>query len=71
LERLESITRALNELAELMGEQPSTGGLGAVDVQLVGHRLVSVAGDLTTLGVDMARAGDGSDETSDGAGSAI
>ena len=70
VERLEAIAGPLSELATWMAERSKLGGLGAADMQSVGRRLVSLAGDLTTLGVDMACAGDESDAATDEAGPA-
>ncbi len=66
LERLEAIARPLSELAKRMAEQSNSGDLGTVEMRSIGRRLVSFAGELTTLGVDMALAGDASNDPPDG-----
>lgn len=62
---LETVTQNIGELLRRAVEQHDTGGLNVSDLRQAGHRLVSLAGDLTTLGVDMARWADESDDVID------
>jgi hypothetical protein len=62
---LETINQSIGELLRRAGERQDTGGLDVSELRIVGHRLVSLAGDLTTLGVDMARWADELDEVID------
>jgi hypothetical protein len=62
LARLTTVHRSLDtvslNIAELLRravEAHDARGLNARDLRRVGHRLVALAGDLTTLGVDVAR----------------
>ncbi|MGH3868421.1 MAG: hypothetical protein ACRDQ4_20335 [Pseudonocardiaceae bacterium] len=63
--RLVAFSRSLEtvnqRVAELMWQDAE--GLNVSDLRRVGHRLVSLAGDLTTLGVDAARWADEFDES--------
>jgi hypothetical protein len=59
---LETLNRHIGELLQRGGERPECGGLNVKDLRRVGHRLVSLSGDLTTLGVDAARWADDLDE---------
>ncbi|MBV9651617.1 MAG: hypothetical protein JO296_15965 [Pseudonocardiales bacterium] len=59
---LETLNRHIGELLQRGGERPECGGLSVKDLRRVGHRLVSLSGDLTTLGVDAARWADDLDE---------
>ena len=62
-QNLEGIT---HNVADLLRSAPArrqdADGLRASDLRTVGHRLVSLAGELTTLGVDTARWADDLDE---------
>ena len=62
-QNLEAIT---HNVADLLRSAPArrqdAEGLRASDLRTVGHRLVSLAGELTTLGVDTARWADDLDE---------
>jgi hypothetical protein len=62
---LKTINQHVGELMQRAAEHPDTGGPNAKDLRSVGHRLVSLAGDLTTLGVDAARWADELDEATD------
>jgi hypothetical protein len=59
---LETINQHVGELLQRAAEHPDAGGPNARDLRSVGYRLVSLAGDLTTLGVDAARWADELDE---------
>ncbi len=59
---LEALNRHIGELLQRGGERHECGGLSVTDLRRVGHRLVSLSGDLTTLGVDVARWADDLDE---------
>ena len=65
--RLTAVSRSLEtvnqHVAELLWQDAE--GLSVSDLRGVGHRLVSLAGDLTTLGVDTARWADELDEAID------
>ncbi|MDQ3764945.1 MAG: hypothetical protein M3460_26570 [Actinomycetota bacterium] len=52
---LETITHNVSELLRRAAEQHEAKGRDVSELRRVGHRLVSLAGDLTTLGVDTAR----------------
>lgn len=66
--RLTAVSRNLDTIShhvsELLREatKHSSEELSVQDLRRVGHRLVSLAGDLTTLGVDAARWADELDE---------
>jgi len=70
LARLNAVDRDLHAISQHVGElsrrrplnQDGSGGLSATDLRTVGYRLVSLAGDLTTLGVDAARWADALDD---------
>lgn len=62
---LDTVGQNIGELLRRVVEAHDAGGLHARDLRLVGHRLVALAGDLTTLGVDMARCADELDEVID------
>lgn len=47
---LETVTQNIGELLRRAVQRQDTGGLNVSDLRIVGHRLVSLAGDLTTLG---------------------
>jgi hypothetical protein len=54
----QSLDRVHQNIAELLrraAQRHDTTGLQVSELRGVGHRLVSLAGDLTTLGVDTAR----------------
>ncbi len=59
---LETISDHLSELLRGATEQYGAGDLSVQDLRRVGHRLVSLAGDLTTLGVHAARWADDLDD---------
>jgi len=59
---LETLNQHLGELLQRGGERPECEGLSVKDLRRVGHRLVSLSGDLTTLGVDAARWADDLEE---------
>jgi hypothetical protein len=61
-QNLETINQHVSELLRCTGEHHSAGGVSARDLRSVGYRLVSLAGDLTTLGVDVAHWADELDE---------
>lgn len=60
---LDTISDHVSEQLREVSEQPGSGELSLQDLRRLGHRLVSLAGDLTTLGVDTARWADDLDET--------
>lgn len=62
---LERVNQNIGEVLRRAAERHDTGGLNISELRRVGHRLVSLAGDLTTLGVDMARCADELDEVID------
>lgn len=62
---LETVNHNVGELLRRATERQDTDGLNASDLRGVGYRLVSLAGDLTTLGVDTARRADELDEAID------
>lgn len=51
---LETVNQHVGELLRQAVEHHDAGGLSVRDLRTVGYRLVSLAGDLTTLGVDAA-----------------
>jgi hypothetical protein len=65
--RLTSVSQSLaavnQHIVELLWQDAER--LNAGDLRRVGHRLVSLAGDLTTLGVNATRWADELDETID------
>lgn len=61
-QNLETINQYVGQLLQRAAEHQDAGGLSVRDLRSVGHRLVSLAGDLTTLGVDAARWADDWDE---------
>lgn len=63
--RLETVSQNVGELLRWTAERQDIGGLNANDLRLAGRQLVSLAGDLTTLGVDMARWADELDKATD------
>jgi hypothetical protein len=72
LARLSVINRSLERVHQDIGEslrraaeRQDTRELNGSELRGVGHRLVSLAGELTTLGVDMARWADELDEVID------
>lgn len=69
LARLNAVGRDLGAISQHVGalsgqplKQDGSGGLSARDLRTVGYRLVSLAGDLTTLGVDAAHWADDLDD---------
>jgi hypothetical protein len=62
---LETINRNVSDLLRRADERRDAGGSSVSNLRKVGHRLVSLAGDLTTLGVDAARWADDLDEAID------
>lgn len=62
---LETVTHHVGELLRRGVERHGAEGLTVSDLRGVGHRLVSLAGDLTTLGVDAARWADELDDAVD------
>jgi hypothetical protein len=58
-----SLETVNQHVAELLWQ--AAEGLNVSDLRRVGHRLVSLAGDLTTLGVNAARWADELDEATD------
>lgn len=72
LARLSAVNRSLETVHQNIGEslrraaeRQDTRELNGSELRGVGHRLVSLAGDLTTLGVDLARWADELDEVID------
>jgi hypothetical protein len=63
--RLETINRSVSDLLRRADERQAVEGSSVSNLREVGHRLVSLAGDLTTLGVDAARWADDLDEAID------
>ena len=61
---LETVNHNVGELLRTV-ERHDTEERNVSDLRRVGHRLVSLAGDLTTLGVDAARWADELDEAID------
>jgi hypothetical protein len=59
---LEMLNQHLGELLQRGGDRYECRGLSVRDLRRVGHRLVSLSGDLTTLGVDAARWADDLEE---------
>jgi hypothetical protein len=59
---LETINQHVGQLLQRAAEHQDARELSVKDLRSVGHRLVSLAGDLTTLGVDTARWADDMDE---------
>jgi hypothetical protein len=64
---LETINQHVGDLLRRVVELQDVQGPKVSDLRSVGYRLVSLAGDLTTLGVDVARWADNLDEST-GAG---
>jgi hypothetical protein len=62
---LETVTRHVDELLRRTVEPRGTEVLSVSELRNVGHRLVSLAGDLTTLGVNAARWADEVDDAID------
>ena len=62
---LETVNHNVGELLRRASERQDAEGLNVSDLRRVGYRLVSLAGDLTTLGVDAARRADELDEVID------
>jgi hypothetical protein len=69
LARLNAVGRDLGAIGQHVGallgqplKQDGSGGLSARDLRTVGYRLVSLAGDVTTLGVDAAHWADDLDD---------
>ena len=62
---LKTVDQNVDELLRRAAERQDAGGLNVSNLRSVGHRLVSLAGDLTTLGVDAARWADDLDEAID------
>jgi hypothetical protein len=62
---LERINRNVSDLLRRVDERQDAEGSSVSNLRNVGHRLVSLAGDLTTLGVDAARWADDLDEAID------
>jgi hypothetical protein len=65
---LETVSHNVDELLRRAAEPRTTKDLSVRDLRRVGHRLVSLAGDLTTLGVDAARWADELDDATDTGG---
>lgn len=63
--RLETINRNVSDLLRWADGRRDAEGSSVSNLREVGHRLVSLAGDLTTLGVDAARWADDLDEAID------
>lgn len=62
---LETVTQHVDELLRRTVEPRGTETLSVSELRNVGHRLVSLAGDLTTLGVNAARWADELDDAID------
>lgn len=62
---LETVIEHVGELLRRGAERHGAEGLTVSDLRRVGHRLVLLAGDLTTLGVDAARWADELDDAVD------
>lgn len=62
---LETINRNVSDLLRRADERRDAEGSSVSNLREVGHRLVSLAGDLTTLGVDAARWADDLDDAID------
>lgn len=62
---LERVNLNIGEVLQRAAERVDTGGPSVSELRRVGHRLVSLAGDLTTLGVSMARCADELDKVID------
>jgi hypothetical protein len=62
---LETVTQHVDELLRRTDEPRDTETLSVSELRNVGHRLVSLAGDLTTLGVNAARWADEVDDAID------
>jgi hypothetical protein len=62
---LETVTQHVDELLGRTVEPRDTETLSVSELRNVGHRLVSLAGDLTTLGVNAARWADELDDAID------
>jgi hypothetical protein len=62
---LETINQHVAELLRRAVEWQDAEGRNVSDLRRVGHRLVSLAGDLTTLGADAARWANELDEAID------
>jgi hypothetical protein len=62
---LETVSQNVGELLRRAVERQDRGGLNPNDLRLAGRQLVSLAGDLTTLGVNMAGWADELDEATD------
>jgi hypothetical protein len=65
---LEAVGQNIGEVLRWAVERHDAGGLHGSELRSVGHRLVSLAGDVTTLGVDLARWADECDDMTDTAG---
>ncbi|MBV8994053.1 MAG: hypothetical protein JO287_10235 [Pseudonocardiales bacterium] len=59
---LETVNQHVGDLLRQAVEHHDAGGLSVTDLRSVGHRLVLLAGDLTTLGVDTVRWADDLEE---------
>jgi hypothetical protein len=59
---LETVTQHVDELLRRTVESRDTETLNVRELRNVGHRLVSLAGDLTTLGVNAAHWADEVDD---------
>ena len=62
---LETVTQHVDELLRRTVEPRGTETLSVSELRNMGHRLVSLAGDLTTLGVNAARWADEVDDAID------
>jgi hypothetical protein len=62
---LETVTQHVDELLRRTDEPRDTETLSVSELRNVGHRLVSLAGVLTTLGVNTARWADEVDDAID------
>lgn len=65
---LETVNQHIDGLLRRAAEPGDTDALSARGLRNVGHRLVSLAGDLTTLGVDTALWADELDDAIDTGG---
>jgi hypothetical protein len=71
LARLRALSRSIGAVHQCLGEllrvadRQSRTGLTAHELRAIGHEFVSLAGDLTKVGVDMALWADELDRTTD------
>lgn len=59
---LQAISQHVDELSRRPLTRDGSGELSSRDLRTLGYRLISLAGDLTTLGVDAARWADDLDD---------